>query len=107
MGIQHKFPVFSFTTKRSTVLVSSLGLQHDWFAASSYQGVQLTEKANNGYVGSAKASINLLTYNWLFSIQAQKSLFQELSQGAVQQKFVLGLSLHYLIKKKQHEKNNH
>ncbi|MEN9973589.1 MAG: hypothetical protein RIS20_1936 [Bacteroidota bacterium] len=100
--------VFIYNQKvKSSRFISSLGLQQDWFAASSYQGVQLTEKANNGYVGSAKASINLLTYNWLFSIQAQKSLFQQLSQGAMQQKFVLGLSVHYLIKKKQHEKNKH
>ena len=57
-------------------------------------------------MSSVKASVNLLTYNWLLSIQAQKAIFQDLSQGAIQQKIVFGLNLNYLIKKKQHEKNN-
>jgi hypothetical protein len=57
-------------------------------------------------MSSIKASVNLLTYNWLLSIQGQKAMLQNLSQGSVQQKFVFGLSVNYLIKKKQHEKNN-
>jgi hypothetical protein len=86
--------------------IASFGFQQDWFASSSYQGSILTEQANNGFMSSIKASVNLLTYNWLLSIQGQKAMLQNLSQGSVQQKFVFGLSVNYLIKKKQHEKNN-
>jgi hypothetical protein len=86
--------------------IASFGFQQDWFASSSYQGSILTEQANNGFMSSIKASVNLLTYNWLLSIQGQKAMLQNLSLGSVQQKFVFGLSVNYLIKKKQHEKNN-
>jgi hypothetical protein len=99
--------VFIYNRKiKSARLITSCGFQQDWFASSRYQGSILTEQANDGFVSSVKASVNLLTYNWLLSIQAQKAIFQDLSQGAIQQKIVFGLNLNYLIKKKQHEKNN-
>jgi hypothetical protein len=99
--------VFIYNRKvNSARLITSCGFQQDWFASSRYQGSILMEQANNGYVSSVKASVNLLTYHWLFSLQAQKAMFQSLSQGAIQQKIVFGLNVNYLIKKKQHEKNN-
>jgi hypothetical protein len=87
-------------------LISSLGLQFDDFQASRLNGVQLVAQSNRGYILAMKASINLLTNRFLFSAQVQAPIKQELNQGSIQQKIVFGLSLNYLIQKKQHEKNN-
>ncbi|MFZ9612668.1 MAG: hypothetical protein ACO29Q_05250, partial [Crocinitomicaceae bacterium] len=91
----------------SARLISSIGIQQDWFSSSQFQGQTMVNQGNNGFVGSVKASVNLLSYQWLISLQVQRAVFQSLNKGSIQQKIVFGLNLNYLIKKKQDEKNKH
>lgn len=91
----------------SARLISAIGIQQDWFSSSQFQGQTMVNQGNNGFVGSVKASVNLLSYQWLISLQVQRAVFQSLNQGSIQQKIVFGLNLNYLIKKKQDEKNKH
>ncbi len=87
-------------------LIASLGLQGDAYQASRLNGEQVVGQTNRGYILAMKASVNLLTNRFLFSAQVQAPIKQELNQGSIQQKMVFGLSLNYLIQKKQHEKNS-
>ncbi len=85
-------------------LIASLGALFDNHAASTTNRIVDPTAANNGFVVSAKASVNLLTYRWLWSVYAMQPVAQNINQGTIKQQISCGLSLNYLIKKSQKTK---
>lgn len=87
-------------------LISSIGFQYDSYQSSRLHDQLIVDQNNSGYVLAAKGSLNLMTSRFLISAQVQRAMSQNINEGSIQQKWVFGLSLNYLIQKKQHEKNN-
>ena len=84
--------------------IASAGLLYENHASSSTNRIVDPTAANNGYVLSAKASVNLLTYRWLWSVYAMQPIAQQINQGTIKQQINCGISLNYLIKKTQKTK---
>jgi len=85
-------------------LLVSGGILLENHASSSTNRIVDPSASNKGYVFSGKASVNLLTYRWLWSLYAMQPLSQQINKGSIKQQINCGISLNYLIKKSQKTK---
>jgi hypothetical protein len=87
---------------KSYRLLSAAGLQLDYFAANSWDWEQLTESAQHrGQLFQTKMSCHLLTYNWLYSLQANVPLWQNINTGTLNFRPQIQFSIQYLIQQKK------
>jgi hypothetical protein len=88
-------------------LISSIGFVYSHFQPSLLNGSVLSLNSNKGFVLSPKASLNLIGYRWLYSIQCQVPLFQNLNSRSIKQTFGMEAGITYLLKTKikKHENN--
>ena len=88
-------------------LISSVGFVYSHFEPSIQDGEVLTVNSNEGYVLAPRASINLIGLNWLYSLQCQVPLFQNLNDRSIKQTFGIEAGITYLLKTKikKHENN--
>jgi hypothetical protein len=88
-------------------LISSIGFIYSHFQPSLLDGEVLSLNNNKGFVLSPKASLNLIGYRWLYSIQCQVPLFQNLNDRSIKQTFGIEAGITYLLKTKikKHENN--
>lgn len=85
-------------------LIIATGLTFEQHQASRNNGAIDSSITNSGYILSAKASVNLLTYRWLWSFNLQQPIKQNVNSSTIFQNLSAGLSLNYLIKKSKNEK---
>ena len=95
--------VFVMNQKVKTYrLLSAVGLQVDHFAANHWDWEQLSESAQHkGSVLQTKMSCHLLTYNWLYGLQASLPLWQNINTGTLYFRPQIQLSIQYLIQQKK------
>lgn len=87
---------------RSYRLLSAAGLQLDHFAANHWDWEQLSESAQHkGLLFQTKMSCHLLTYNWLYSLQANLPLWQNINTGTLYFRPQIQFSIQYLIQQKK------
>jgi hypothetical protein len=82
-------------------LLTGIGLQYEHFGASRQIGQDLTGRNNAGEIFSVRANIMLLTYRWLWGIQFQRAIWQEVNGGMTKQKMICNVQLNYLITKEK------
>jgi hypothetical protein len=83
-------------------LLSAAGLQLDYFAANKWDWEQLTESAQHkGLLFQTKMSCHLLTYNWLYNLQATLPLWQNINTGTLNFRPQIQFSIQYLIQQKK------
>jgi hypothetical protein len=89
-------------------IISSAGIVYSHFQPSYLNGEQLILNNNKGFVLASKAGIHLMGYNWLFSIQCQVPVYQNLNNRSIKQNFGIEAGLTYLLKTKikKHEIKN-
>jgi hypothetical protein len=87
---------------KSYRLLSAAGLQLDYFAANNWDWEQLTESAQHkGLLFQTKMSCHLLTFNWLYSLQATLPLWQNINIGTLYFRPQIQFSIQYLIQQKK------
>ena len=79
-------------------LIAAAGITFEHHASSRVNGSETIGKTNDGIVLSSRASINLLTYRWLWSVNIQNPLYQNLNDGTIRQRFSGSISINYLLK---------
>ena len=79
-------------------LIVAAGMNFERHESSRVNGSETTGKTNDGIVLSSRASINLLTYRWLWSVNIQNPLYQNLNDGTIRQRFSGSISINYLLK---------
>ncbi len=80
-------------------LLIAFGAAYENHQSSRANGSIDSQATNAGYILSSKASLNLLTYKWLWSLYVQQPISQNINTGMIRQNLSGGLSLNYLIKK--------
>jgi hypothetical protein len=83
---------------RGKKLIGTIGLNFDQFGKADSRGEAL-EMMQNGFVLSAKTSLNLLAKRWLYSVNVQPVVLQNLNQGNTKQRVVASLSINYLLQR--------
>ena len=91
--------VFTSRSLSSYRLLIALGAAYEYHQSSRANGTVDSKVTNAGYILSSKASVNLLTYKWLWSLYVQQPISQNINTGMIRQNLSGGLSLNYLIKK--------
>jgi len=89
------FRNFKFSSYR---LIAAAGMNFEHHANSRLNGLATIGKTNDGIILSSRASINLLTYRWLYSINIQNPLYQNLNEGSIRQKVSASVCISYLFK---------
>jgi hypothetical protein len=79
-------------------LIVAAGMNFEHHASSRLNGSETIGKTNDGIVLSSRASINLLTYRWLWSVTIQNPNYQNLNDGTIRQKVSGSISINYLLK---------
>lgn len=79
-------------------IIVAVGINFEHHASSRLNGLQTIGKTNDGIILSSRASINLLTYRWLWSLNIQNPLYQNLNEGTIRQKVSASISVNYLLK---------
>lgn len=79
-------------------LIVAAGINLEHHASSRVNGSETIGKTNDGIVLSSRASINLLTYRWLWSVNIQNPNYQNLNDGTIRQRFSGSISINYLLK---------
>jgi hypothetical protein len=89
-------------------LISSVGLVYTHFESSMVDGEVLTVNSNKGYVFAHRASINLIGFSWIYSLQCQIPMNQNLNNRSIKQTFGIEAGITYLVKtkSKKHENKN-
>jgi hypothetical protein len=89
-------------------LISSVGLVYTHFESSMVDGEVLTVNSNKGYVFAHRASINLIGFSWIYSLQCQIPMSQNLNNRSIKQTFGIEAGITYLVKSKskKHESKN-
>jgi hypothetical protein len=83
-------------------LLAAIGIQADYFAANTWAWEPLDELSQHkGHLVQVKSSLNLMTFSWLYSIQANIPVWQNINEGGLQFGPQLQLSIQYLIKQKK------
>jgi hypothetical protein len=77
-----------------------IGIIATYFGKDCIDRIIATESVNNGLTVSGKFGLNYVKSNWFFSLSTQLPIYQNLGNGAVQQKESVQLSINYLISKK-------
>ena len=85
-------------------LIIATGLTFENHQTSRANGAIDSSITNAGYILSAKASVNLLTYRWLWSFNVQHPIKQNINSSTIFQNLSAGLTLNYLIKNSKNEK---
>jgi hypothetical protein len=79
-------------------LISSFGLNGEIHDAASFDSNSLElSKRNGGYILSARSSVNLMTFRWLFSMYVQQPFLQNYNDRQTKQQLSCGFSINYLI----------
>lgn len=91
--------VFTNRSVKSYRLIIAAGCAFENHQSSKNNGIVDTAITNAGYIFSVKASINLLTYKWLWSINIQQPIHQNINNSSIYQNLSAGISLNYLLKK--------
>ena len=86
-------------------LIIAAGFTYEHHQSSRTNGQLIEGITNAGYVLSGRASVNLLTYRWLWSIAIQQPVNQNFNDGIIRQQLSGSLSLNYLLKKSKNEKS--
>jgi hypothetical protein len=86
-------------------LIIAAGLTYEHHQSSRTNGQLIEGITNAGYVLSGRASVNLLTYRWLWLIAIQQPVNQNFNDGIIRQQLSGSLSLNYLLKKSKNEKS--
>jgi hypothetical protein len=81
-------------------IISSAGIVYSHFQPSYLNGEQLILNNNKGFVLAPKLGVHIMGYNWLFSIQGQVPVYQNLNNRSIKQKFGIEAGLTYLLKTK-------
>jgi hypothetical protein len=76
-----------------------VGFQASYFGKDCIDRIIVTESVNHGLAVSGKIGLNYVKSNWFFSVSTQLPIYQNLGNGAVQQKESVQLSINYLISK--------
>jgi len=84
----------------SSVFRPFVGFQASYFGKDCIDRIIVTESVNHGLAVSGKIGLNYVKSNWFFSVSTQLPIYQNLGNGAVQQKESVQLSINYLISKK-------
>jgi hypothetical protein len=79
-------------------LIFALGAVFDYFESTSIDGNIDPVIDTKGHVFALKSSLNLFTYNWLWTVSVQQPVQQSSRNGAVLQHTSASVSLNYLIK---------
>jgi hypothetical protein len=79
-------------------LIFALGAVFDYFESTSIDGNIDPVIDTKGHVLALKSSLNLFTYNWLWTVSVQQPVQQSSRNGAVLQHTSASVSLNYLIK---------
>ena len=79
-------------------LIVATGFNFEHHSSSRINGSKTISNGNDGIVFSAKASLNLLTYRWLWSINIQNPVSQNLNDGTIRQRLSGSISANYLLK---------
>ena len=89
-------------------LISSVGLVYTHFEPSVVDGEVLIVNSNRGYVLAPRASINLIGFSWIYSLQCQIPMSQNLNNRSIKQTFGIEAGITYLVKSKskKHESKN-
>jgi hypothetical protein len=89
-------------------IISSAGIVYSHFQPSYMNGEQLILNNNKGFVLAPKVGVHVMGYNWLFSIQCQVPVYQNLNNRSIKQNFGIEAGLTYLLKTKikKHEIKN-
>jgi hypothetical protein len=83
-------------------LLSSIGFQADYFASNSWEWAPLAASAQHkGVLLQSKMSCHLLTYNWLYSLQINLPLWQNINTGTLYFRPQIQFSIQYLIQQKK------
>jgi hypothetical protein len=83
-------------------LLASAGIQIDYFAANHWDWETLSDESlHQGLLVQVKSSVNLLTYSWLYSLQAQLPVWQNINRGALNFGPQVQISIQYLIQQKK------
>jgi len=80
-------------------LIYGAGLQADFFGASKQAGVDLSGRDNAGHSLGLRVNVLLLTYRWLWGIQLQRPLYQNINAGMTRQQLIANVQLNYLLTK--------
>lgn len=91
--------VYTNRSLSSYRLLIALGAAYENHKSSRVNGSIDSQATNAGYILTSKASVNLLTYKWLWSLYVQQPICQNINTGMIHQNLSGGLSLNYLIKK--------
>jgi hypothetical protein len=82
--------------------LGSLGFQVDHFAANHWDWQALAPEARHeGTLLQTKMSCNLLTYNWLYSLQAIMPIWQNINSGTLKFRPQIQFTIQYLIQQKK------
>jgi hypothetical protein len=89
-------------------LISSVGLVYTHFEPSIVDGEVLIVNSNRGYVLAPRASINLIGFSWIYSLQCQIPMSQNLNNRSIKQTSGIEAEITYLVKtkSKKHESKN-
>ncbi len=79
-------------------LIAAAGMNFEHHAISRLNGFETVGKTNDGIVLSSRASINLMTYRWLWSVNIQNPLYQHLNDGTIRSRLSGSISINYLLK---------
>jgi hypothetical protein len=83
-------------------LLAATGFQADYFAANHWDWETLSDESlHQGLLLQAKSSINMLTFSWLYSLQAQLPVWQNINRGALNFGPQIQFSIQYLIQQKK------
>jgi hypothetical protein len=83
-------------------LLAATGIQADYFAANTWAWEPLDDLSQHkGHLVQVKSSLNLMTFSWLYSMQANIPVWQNINEGGLQFGPQLQLSIQYLIKQKK------
>jgi hypothetical protein len=83
-------------------LLAATGFQADYFAANHWDWQALSQSAQHkGLLLQTKISCNLLTYHWLYSLQAHMPLWQNINSGDLNFRPQIQFSIQYLIQQKK------
>lgn len=77
-----------------------IGVQGNYFAKDVIDRVIVNESVNFGPIVTVRIGLNFSRLNWFASLSGQVPIYQNLGDGAVQQKEAVQFSLNYLIPKK-------
>jgi hypothetical protein len=90
---------------RAKLFIATLGCQYEHQGPSDLNGESFVDNPNDAEVLSTKVSLNLMKSAWMWSIQFQRPVYQEINNGSVRQNFNTSVGLSYfLTKNKKNEK---